>query len=206
MGFRSSSRLIALVALAAILPLGALAQTAHHRGRKYKAPPPVSRVDVLVLRSDDGTPVENASVIFQLVDDKGNMELKTDQDGKTYIDVLPTGSKFLLQILAKGYQTYGQAYDLEKKEMAIEVKLNRPGHQYSIYDSHVSDTRTGGSANVVTGKAGEQKLDADAEKAADKENDKNQLNTPAPASSDADAKPKETDAKPDPQTDTKPQQ
>ncbi|MDE3199829.1 MAG: carboxypeptidase regulatory-like domain-containing protein [Acidobacteriota bacterium] len=199
MCFRSPSRLVALVALVAMLPLGAVAQSGHHRGRKYKAPPPVSRVDVLVLRSDDGTPVENASVIFQLVDDKGNMELKTDQDGKAFIDVLPTGSKFLLQILAKGYQTFGQAYDLEKKEMAIEVTLNRPGHQYSIYDEHASDTRVGGTARVVTGKSAEEKLDADAEKAAAKENGGNEVNTPAPASNT-------TDAKPDPQTDSKPQE
>ncbi len=193
MAFRSLSRIVALVALASLLPLSSLAQSKHHRGRKYKAPPPVSRVDVLILRSDDGTPVENASVIFQLIGDKGNMELKTDQDGKAFIDVLPTGSKFLLQVLAKGYQTFGQAYDLEKKEMAIEVKLNRPGHQYSIYDEHASDTRIGGKAVVVTGKSAETKLDEDAAAA---EKDKSANKTP-----DSD-KPKDTDAKPE----SKPQQ
>ncbi len=202
MGFRSFSRFVALAALVTLLPIGALSQSPHRRGRKYKAPPPVSRVDVLILRADDGTPVEGASVIFQLVDEKGNMELKTDQDGKTYIDVLPTGSKFLLQVLAKGYQTFGNSYDLDKKEMAIEVKLNRPGHQYSIYDEHASDKRIGGKAVVVTGKSAEAELDADAAKAEDKDNGQNKL---APSPTDKN-KPKDTETKPESGPDNKPQQ
>ena len=153
MEFGRLSRMAALAALIAVVSTGLLGQTRHFRGRKYKAPPPVSRVDVTIVRADDSTPVENASVIFQLVGDKGNMELKTDRDGKTYIDVLPTGSKFLLQVLAKGYQTFGQTYDLEKKSLAIEVKLNRPGQQYSIYDKHATNTRVGGTAIVKSDKS-----------------------------------------------------
>ena len=63
-----------------------------------------------ILRNDDGKPIENAAVIFQVKGDKGNMELKTDEDGKSVIDVLPTGSDVLLQVIAKGYQTYGENY------------------------------------------------------------------------------------------------
>jgi|GEM_PF-1335620 hypothetical protein len=113
-----------------------LTASAQRRGRKYKAAPPTSRVEVTVLRGEDGHPVENAAVIFHLVGDKGNMELKTNEDGKTMIDVLPTGSKVLLQVLAKGYQTYGGEYNLDKANMTWEVKLSRPGKQYSIYDKH----------------------------------------------------------------------
>ena len=64
------------------------------------------------------------------------MELKTNEDGKAMIDVLPQGSKILLQVLAKGFQTYGKDYTIDKPEMAFEVKLNRPGKQYSIYENH----------------------------------------------------------------------
>ncbi len=134
--------------IAAVLGLAAsvavLAQTSSHRGRKYKAPPATTRIEVTILRNDDGDPIENASVIFQLVGDKGNMELKTNEDGKTVIDVLPTGSKVLLQVIAKGYQTYGQEYDIDKPEMALEVKLKRPGQQYSIYQKP-SETADAGS-------------------------------------------------------------
>ena len=97
-----------------------------HRGRKYKAPPPTSRVEVTILRNDDGKPIENAAVVFQLEGDKGNMELKTNEDGKANIDVLPTGSKVVLQVIAKGYKTFGGDYKIDKPEMTFEVKLKRP--------------------------------------------------------------------------------
>ena len=116
--------------------LGLFAQdTTTHRGRKYKAPPPTSKVEVTILRGDDGKPIENAAVVFQLDGDKGNMELKTNEDGKAVIDVLPTGSKVTVQVLAKGFQTYGRDYTIDKPEMAFEVKMNRPGKQYSIYEN-----------------------------------------------------------------------
>ena len=68
--------------------------------------------------------------------DKGNMELKTNEDGKTIIDVLPMGDTVRLQIIAKGFQTYGEDYKVSKPEMAIEIKMKRPGAQYSVYRNH----------------------------------------------------------------------
>ena len=134
MKFRLLFRLTMVAAL--VCAMLSLTASAQRRGRKYKAPPPTSRVEVSVLRDEDGRPIENAAVIFHLVGDKGNMELKTNDEGKTMIDVLPTGSKVLLQVFAKGYQTYGADYTLDQANLAIEVKLNRPGKQYSIYAMH----------------------------------------------------------------------
>ena len=113
------------------------AQDAHHRGRKYKSAPPTSRLVVTVLRKDDGSPIENAAVIFGIDGDKGNMELKSDEDGKATIDVLPTGSKILVQVIARGYQTYGGDLNLDKSSMTLQIKLRRPGQQYSIYETHL---------------------------------------------------------------------
>ena len=78
------------------------------------------------------------------------MELKTDEDGKSIIDVLPTGSKVLLQVIAKGYQTYGECYTVDKSDMAIEVKLKRPGEQYSIYKMHEQTADAGKSTDKNT--------------------------------------------------------
>jgi len=64
------------------------------------------------------------------------MELKTNEDGKAVIDVIPIGDTVRLQVIAKGYQTYGEDYKIEKAEMAIDVRMKRPGEQYSIYKSH----------------------------------------------------------------------
>jgi hypothetical protein len=78
-------------------------------------------------------------VIFQLEGDKGNMELKTNEDGKSVIDVLPIGSTVRLQIIAKGYKTYGQDYKIDKSDLAFGIRLKRPGEQYSVYKDHGQD-------------------------------------------------------------------
>lgn len=120
----------------AIGSFSANSQDNSKRGRKYKSPPPTSRVVVTILRDASGKPIENASVIFHPMEgekDKGNMELKTNEDGKAVIDVLPMGDTVRLQIIAKGFQTYGQDFKVDKPEMPIEVRMKRPGEQYSIY-------------------------------------------------------------------------
>jgi hypothetical protein len=104
--------------------------------RKYKAPPPASRIQVTVVRDYNGKPVENAAVIFHPIQgdkDKGYMELKSDEDGKAVIDVIPIGDTVRLQVIANGFQTYGGDYKIDKPEMTMEVRLRRPGAQYSIY-------------------------------------------------------------------------
>lgn len=137
MEFRNFRHFVALVVtLGCFVALSLSAQDSNRRGRKYKAPPPTSRIQVTVLRNEDGKPIRNAGVVFHIVGDKGNMELKTDEDGKAMIDVLPTGSKVLLQVLAKGFQTYGKDYEIDQPEMNFEVKLKRPARQYSIYENH----------------------------------------------------------------------
>jgi hypothetical protein len=122
-----------------LISLAATAQSNSKRGRKYKAPLATTRIEVTVLRDVNGKPIENAAVIFHPMEgekDKGNMELKTNEDGKTVIDVLPIGDVVRLQIIAKGFQTYGEDYKIDKPEMAVEIRLKRPGEQYSIYKMH----------------------------------------------------------------------
>ncbi len=134
-----------MVAFAAlvVLAIGVLTAMAQEkRGRKYKSPPPVSKVEVTVVGDGNGKPIENASVIFHTLKDPGNMELKTNEDGKAIIDVLPIGESIRLQIIAKGFQTYGQDYPLDKEQLAIEVRMKRPGEQYSIYKPHPDDAKS----------------------------------------------------------------
>lgn len=125
-----------------VLFLGVLTGAAQdRRGRKYKAPPPTARIDVTVVRADDGKPVENAAVIFHTLKDQGNMELKSNEDGKTVIDVLPIGETARLQVIAHGYQTFGKDYPVDKANMSIEVRLKRPGQEFSVYKEHPSDKK-----------------------------------------------------------------
>jgi len=106
------------------------------RGRKYKAPPPTAHFEITVLRATSGKPVENAAVIFHPLaggKDDGNMELKTNDEGKATLDLLEIGSNVRVQIIAPGFQTYGEDYKIDKDSIAVEVKLKRPAPQYSIY-------------------------------------------------------------------------
>lgn len=121
------------------------------RGRKYKTPPPTARIEVTVVRYDDSKPIVNAAVIFQPMEgerDKGNMELKTNEDGKAIIDVLPIGDTVRLQIIAHGYQTFGDDYKIDKSQLAISIRMKRPGAQYSIYKKHPEASEGGKSSDA----------------------------------------------------------
>jgi hypothetical protein len=151
---RSLFRLSIFVAVFGLIA-GSLAagaqQDSSKRGRKYKSPPPTARIEVTVLRDSSGKPIENAAVIFHPMEgerDKGNMELKTNEDGKSIIDVLPIGDTVRLQIIAKGFQTFGNDYKIDKPEMAIEIRMKRPGEQYSIYKDHGETAAAGKSADT----------------------------------------------------------
>jgi hypothetical protein len=138
----SSRRIVSagflLLVVGAICSISGYAQNSDtaKRGRKYKAPPPTARVEITVVRATTGKPIENASVIFHPLEDghnAGNMELKTNDEGKASIDLLEIGSDVRLQIIAHGFQTFGEDYKIDKDTMAIEVKMKRPVEQYSIY-------------------------------------------------------------------------
>ncbi len=101
---------------------------------------PMSALRFVVVRDSDGKPVRNAEVVLHPVkrkgkQAKGEMELKTDAEGRTNIDGIPYGP-LRVQVLAPHFQTFGEDYDINKAEMEITVKLKRPGGQYSIYENH----------------------------------------------------------------------
>jgi hypothetical protein len=138
---RSLPRVSAIAACLTLLAISLCAQDqdTDRRGRKYKAPPATSTIAVTIMRNFDGKPIENAAVVFHPMEgerDKGSMELKTNEDGKATIDVIPIGDTVRLQVIAKGYQTYGEDYKIDKANMAFEIRMKRPGEQYSIYKPH----------------------------------------------------------------------
>jgi len=48
------------------------------------------------------------------------------------IPPIPQG-KILVQVIAKGYQTFGETVDVSEEEKTVEVKLNPPQPQYSAH-------------------------------------------------------------------------
>ena len=97
-----------------------------------------SNLRFTVVKDDNNKPVRNASVVLHPVgkdgrQSKGGFQLKTDNDGKTESEGLPYGV-LRIQVLAPGFQTFGEDYDVNQPEMNIEVRLKRPKDQMSAYD------------------------------------------------------------------------
>ena len=113
------------------------------QGVAKKKNEPLASINFLVLRDENGKPIRNAAVVLHPVNDhgkqeRGGLELKTDPEGKASYDGVPYG-KLRIQVLAPGFQTYGDDYDVSERNMDITVKMKRPGRQYSIYEEHPAD-------------------------------------------------------------------
>jgi len=120
--------------------LGAASFFTSSRLRAQDDDGPTSSVKFVVLRDSDGKPLRNAAVVLHPVKRKGKqaageMELKTDADGKASVDGIPYGP-LRVQVLAPHFQSFGEDYEINKPELEITVKMKHPGGQYSIYDNH----------------------------------------------------------------------
>lgn len=105
-------------------------------GRKYKAPPETSHIEVTVLKAFNKKPIDGAHVIFHPVkdgEDEGNLEVKTHPDGKVSIDVIPTGSNVRVQVIADGFAPFAQEYLVKESTREITIDMIRPRAQISTY-------------------------------------------------------------------------
>lgn len=98
---------------------------------------PSSNLSFVVLKDYNGKPIRNASVILHPVNEdgkqeKGGVQLKTDGDGRTKFDAVPYG-KLRIQVIARGFQTHGDDYDIAQPQQEIVIRLKRPQEQHSIY-------------------------------------------------------------------------
>ena len=106
---------------------------------------PTAILNFLILKDDNGKPIRNAAVIMHPVNahgkqGRGDLELKTDVDGKTSFDGIPYG-KLRVQVLASGFQTFGEDYDINQAKMDFTVKLKRPQGQYSNYPDRPNEKK-----------------------------------------------------------------
>ncbi len=91
---------------------------------------PMSNMHFVVVRDASGKPVKNAAVVLHPVkkngkQSMGGLELKTDEEGKTWIDGIPYGV-LRVQVLAPGFRTFGEDYEIKQPETEIIVRLKRP--------------------------------------------------------------------------------
>ena len=103
---------------------------------------PMTKIRVEV-RSLADKPVDRASVIVNFVEGRSiaklgkkmitHWELRTNQEGVAKVPELPQG-KVRIQVVAKGYQTFGDTFEVEDTEKTILIKLNPPQQQYSAHE------------------------------------------------------------------------
>jgi hypothetical protein len=105
------------------------------------AAPPMTTLRVEVKTHND-KPIERASVIVTFVEGRDYMklgkkvyvpfEMKTNMEGVAKVPPVPQG-KVKVQVIAKGYQTFGEIFTVNEAEKTIEVKLNPPQQPYSAH-------------------------------------------------------------------------
>jgi hypothetical protein len=94
-------------------------------------------ISMQLVKETNGKPVKYATIVLHSIDregkqEKGGINLKSDGDGKAEFRGLPYG-KLRIQVIAKGYQTYGEDFDINKPTHEFTIKMKPPKDQYSIY-------------------------------------------------------------------------
>src|SRR5450432_2409204 len=102
---------------------------------------PMTKLSIQV-KTQSGRPVDRASVVVKFVQGhsivklgkaiRTTFELRTNQEGEANIPTIPQG-KIRIQVIAKGYQTFGQIFDVDEEEKSIPIVLNPPQQQYSAH-------------------------------------------------------------------------
>ena len=95
------------------------------------------------VKTTEDKPVDRASVLVRFVEGRSivklgkkmhtSWELKTNQQGVASIPPIPQGT-ILVQVIAKGYQTFGQKFEINEEEKTVEVRLKPPQSQYSAHE------------------------------------------------------------------------
>jgi hypothetical protein len=104
---------------------------------------PTTKIKIVVKTLSD-RPIDRAEVILRWNANakhprasfgrniRTQFESRSNQDGTVTFPDVPQGS-ILIQVNAKGYQTFGQVYDIDEEDKTVEVKLNPPQQQYTSH-------------------------------------------------------------------------
>jgi hypothetical protein len=129
--------LIQICVLALLLPLTASGQNKNSTAQsKPDSGSNTVRLTIVVTGGDEKKPVDSASVYVKFVearmlakDKKIEMNLKTNVSGVCHSPEIPRG-KVLIQVIAPGWKTFGEYYDVDQAEQTINIALSRPPKWY----------------------------------------------------------------------------
>lgn len=95
------------------------------------------------VKDQRGKPVERAAVILDFLAshrqvfklgrrEPKHWEVRTNLEGVAHFPPIPRG-KIRVQVIAKGFQTFGDDIDIDDEQKTIAVKMEPPQKQYSVY-------------------------------------------------------------------------
>lgn len=97
----------------------------------------MTRLNVLV-QDQEGKPVPRASVAVRILKGKNlkkigeTLQLKTSQQGTAPLPPIRQGF-VLIQVIAEGFQTYGDRVELQEEEQTVTITLKPPQQQMSVH-------------------------------------------------------------------------
>ncbi len=112
-------------------------QSASKDDKKQAASEPATTKIRITVVDPNGKPVDNASVYVRYNEPGGlfhkeklaELSFKTNQQGALKVPEVPQG-KVMIQVIAKGWHTFGQWYDMQKDEETVSIKLEQPVKWY----------------------------------------------------------------------------
>ncbi|MBI1750889.1 MAG: carboxypeptidase regulatory-like domain-containing protein [Acidobacteria bacterium] len=117
-----------------LLPVLMLAQSGGKAAKEKEGVATKLRIEVTA--GEGGDPVEGASVYVRYEeerkfgkDKKIEQNWKTNKEGVVKVPAVPRG-KVLIQVIAPGWKTFGQWYDLDQEEQTIKIRLQKPPRWY----------------------------------------------------------------------------
>jgi hypothetical protein len=94
------------------------------------------------VKSDTGRAVDRAAVIVRFVQGRNYIklgkkvrttyELRTNEEGQANIPEIPQGT-IRIQVIAKGFRTYGKDVEVTEPEKTIDIMLDPPQPQYTAH-------------------------------------------------------------------------
>ena len=124
---------LSLLLLAFVLTLPALAED----------DPDMTTITVEVMTLKD-KPIPMASVVVRFVEGRSivklgkkiltSYQLRTSNQGKVVVPPIPQG-KILIQVIAKGFQTYGEYHEIYEESRTVAIRLKPPQSQYSAHEA-----------------------------------------------------------------------
>ena len=98
-----------------------------------------TRLTVEVLDDSTKKPIYNAHVVVRFEVDRKlrrdrrvSWESKANQRGEVVLNAIPRGT-VKIQVIARGYQTYGDQHELNQSEQKLTVAMKTPSEQKSAY-------------------------------------------------------------------------